>query len=85
MVGPSISTFVQVACHPWLPAKPFLDPLRTRICNDQIQALRAKEISREQLRTNATLLALAASLLNSLSLGLLIFVAMVGVRYFRAP
>jgi hypothetical protein len=67
------------------PAKPLLRPISSYFWSSRLEALRAKEISREQFRTEATLLDLAVNLLNSLLVGLLVFVALVPLRHNRAP
>jgi hypothetical protein len=67
------------------PVKRFLSPISSHLWRSRLEAVRAKEISREQVRTEATLLDLAANLLNSLVFGLLVFVALVPLRHNRAP
>ncbi|HEY3236499.1 MAG TPA: hypothetical protein VGJ84_17405 [Polyangiaceae bacterium] len=67
------------------PAKPLLRPISSHFWRIRLEALRAKEISREQFRTETILLDLALSLLNSLVFGLLVFVALVPLRHNRAP
>jgi hypothetical protein len=67
------------------PAKWLIQPISSRLSRSRLEAVRNKEISREQFATEGRLLDLAANLLNSSVLGLLIFVALVPLRHSRAP
>ena len=68
-----------------LPVKPLMKPISSHAWSSGLEALRAKDISRTYLRTELILVDLALNLVNSLVLGLLIFVAFVPLRHNRAP
>ena len=92
-IGRNMDSASEAILAPWkpvfaildFPAKPMIKPISSRVWRSRLEALRAKEISREQFRIEGMLLALAASFLNSLALGLLVLVALVPLRHKRAP
>jgi hypothetical protein len=92
-IGRNMDSASEAILAPWkpvfvildFPAKPIIRPISSHVWRSRLEALRAKEISREQFRIEGMLVALAASFLNSLALGLLVFVALVPLRHKRAP
>jgi hypothetical protein len=62
-----------------LPARPLITPLLKDIRKQQMHKVIAKEITREQFRTHGLMLDYSVNFLNSLSLGLLVYV---GLRLF---
>ena len=59
-----------------LPAKPLMNPLLKELRQSQINKFLAKQITRDQFRTQGLLIDYAAILLNSLSFGFLVFIVM---------
>ncbi|MBI5076476.1 MAG: hypothetical protein HZB62_15095 [Nitrospirae bacterium] len=59
-----------------LPAKPLINPLLKEIRQNQMNKVITKEISRDQFRTQGQFIDYIANFLNSLALGLLVYIAL---------
>jgi len=59
-----------------LPAKPIINPLLRDIRQNQMNKIIKKEISRDQFKTQGLIIDYGVRLLNSLSLGLLLYAAL---------
>jgi len=66
-----------------LPAKPLMSPLLKEMRQNQVNKLITKEISRDQFRTQGLVIDYAAKFLNSLCLGLLVYIALRTVTSLR--
>ena len=66
-----------------LPAKPLFNPFLKEINRNQINKVVAKEISRDQFRTQGFIIHYIANSLNSLSFGFLVYIMLRTINYYK--
>jgi hypothetical protein len=67
-----------------LPAKPLFNPFLKKINRDQINKVIAKEINRNQFRTQGFIIHYIANFLNSLSFGFLVYIMLRTINHYKA-
>lgn len=67
-----------------LPSKPLFNPFLKEINRNQINKVVAKEISRDQFGTQGFIIHYTANLLNSLSLGFLVYIMLRIINHYKA-